>query len=148
MDGPTNVLDASKLLTNRSTGNTKVKDGVKKRFFKDRGCRKRSKRYFSVPAVSLYVGWLGFNGFGFVFSFSGSGIINSKPVPPTKFLLGGNINDPLNLSSLQNADVNRALNTFSPKCSPLPTPPRRKLPIEVTNIIIIITIFDYSIIIF
>ncbi|XP_019773192.1 7SK snRNA methylphosphate capping enzyme bin3 isoform X2 [Dendroctonus ponderosae] len=107
MDGFAKVLNSPKLLINRSTGNTKMKDGVKKRFFKDRGCRKRSK------------------------SFSGSGIINSKPVPPTKFLLGGNINDPLNLGSLQNADINRALNTFSPKCSPLPTPPRRKLPIEV-----------------
>lgn len=50
---------------------------------------------------------------------------------PTKFLLGGNINDPLNLNSLQNEDINRAMNAVTPKSSPLPTPPRRKMPVEV-----------------
>lgn len=65
-------------------------------------------------------------------SFSGCGIpLNPKPVLPTKFLLGGNINDPLNLNSLQDEEINRAMNAVTPKSSPLPTPPRRKLPIEV-----------------
>lgn len=30
-----------------------------------------------------------------------------KLIPPTKFLLGGNIHDPLNLNSLQDEEVNR-----------------------------------------
>lgn len=65
-------------------------------------------------------------------SFSGCGIlINQKPVLPTKFLLGGNINDPLNLNSLQDEEINRAMNAVTPKSSPIPTPPRRKGQIEV-----------------
>ncbi|XP_050531217.1 7SK snRNA methylphosphate capping enzyme-like [Daktulosphaira vitifoliae] len=39
-------------------------------------------------------------------------------IPPTKFLLGGNISDPLNLNSLQDEDINRAMNK-TPKSSPL-----------------------------
>ncbi|XP_068896642.1 probable RNA methyltransferase Y17G7B.18 isoform X3 [Tenebrio molitor] len=65
-------------------------------------------------------------------SFSGCGIMmDMKPVPPTKFLLGGNINDPLNLNSLQDEEINRAMNAITPKSSPIPTPPRRKGQIEV-----------------
>ncbi|XP_044268058.1 7SK snRNA methylphosphate capping enzyme bin3-like isoform X1 [Tribolium madens] len=65
-------------------------------------------------------------------SFSGCGLMmDMKPVPPTKFLLGGNINDPLNLNSLQDEDINRAMNAITPKSSPIPTPPRRKGQIEV-----------------
>ncbi|XP_060529360.1 probable RNA methyltransferase Y17G7B.18 isoform X2 [Cylas formicarius] len=65
-------------------------------------------------------------------SFSGCGILmNAKPVLPTKFLLGGNINDPLNLNSLQDEEINRAMNAVTPKSSPVPTPPRRKMPIDV-----------------
>lgn len=65
-------------------------------------------------------------------SFSGCGIMmDMKPVPPTKFLLGGNINDPLNLNSLQDEDINRAMNAITPKSSPIPTPPQRKGQIEV-----------------
>lgn len=30
-------------------------------------------------------------------------------IPPKKFLLGGNISDPLNLNSLQNEDVNKCV---------------------------------------
>ncbi|GBM58685.1 7SK snRNA methylphosphate capping enzyme [Araneus ventricosus] len=41
---------------------------------------------------------------------------------PTKFLLGGNRNDPLNLSSLQDEKINQQLNAFSPASSPLPLP--------------------------
>ncbi|VVC44728.1 Bin3-type S-adenosyl-L-methionine binding domain,RNA methyltransferase bin3, C-terminal,S-adenosyl-L- [Cinara cedri] len=39
-------------------------------------------------------------------------------IPPKKFLLGGSISDPLNLNSLQNEDINKAMN-MTPKSSPL-----------------------------
>nr|CAB3263757.1 7SK snRNA methylphosphate capping enzyme-like [Phallusia mammillata] len=39
---------------------------------------------------------------------------------PTKFLLGGNISDPLNLNSLLDENVNKALNAVTPTSSPLP----------------------------
>ena len=52
-------------------------------------------------------------------------------VPPTKFLLGGNIKDPLNLNSLQDEAINKAMNALTPKCSPIPTPPNKKQKIEV-----------------
>lgn len=39
---------------------------------------------------------------------------------PTKFLLGGNISDPLNLNSLLDEKVNKALNAITPTSSPLP----------------------------
>lgn len=42
-------------------------------------------------------------------------------VLPTKFMLGGNINDPLNLKSLDDEEVNRLANT-TPVASPAPTP--------------------------
>lgn len=66
-------------------------------------------------------------------SFSGclNKIKSMKPVLPTKFLLGGNINDPLNLNSLQDEEINRAMNAVTPKSSPVPTPPRRKGRVEV-----------------
>ena len=49
-----------------------------------------------------------------------------KIVLPTKFLLGGNITDPLNLNSLNDEDVNKALNESTPVNSPLPTPVHRQ----------------------
>ena len=52
-------------------------------------------------------------------------------IPPTKFLLGGNICDPLNLNSMQDEEVNRAMNAVTPKSSPLPTPKHRKDTVEV-----------------
>lgn len=52
-------------------------------------------------------------------------------IPPTKFLLGGNICDPLNLKSMQDEEVNRAMNAVTPKSSPLPVPKHRKEAIEV-----------------
>lgn len=45
-------------------------------------------------------------------------------VPPTKFLLGGNISDPLNLSSLQDEALNASMNAATPKSSPITTPPK------------------------
>lgn len=60
-------------------------------------------------------------------------------IPPTKFLLGGNICDPLNLNSMQDEEVNRALNAVTPKSSPLPTPKHRK---EVVELIIPPNIHD------
>ncbi|KAL0268384.1 UNVERIFIED_CONTAM: hypothetical protein PYX00_010347 [Menopon gallinae] len=52
-------------------------------------------------------------------------------IPPTKFLLGGNICDPLNLNSLQDEETNRAMNAATPKSSPMPTPKHRRGEIEV-----------------
>lgn len=55
-----------------------------------------------------------------------------KIVLPTKFLLGGNISDPLNLNSLCDEEINRSLNEFTPVSSPLPIPGHRlenKVPI-------------------
>ena len=43
-----------------------------------------------------------------------------------KFLLGGNIRDPLNLNSLSDEKVARAINAVTPQSSPLPTPKHRK----------------------
>lgn len=51
---------------------------------------------------------------------------NEKIILPTKFLLGGNINDPLNLNSLCDEEVNRALNERTPQSSPVPTPAHRR----------------------
>lgn len=45
-------------------------------------------------------------------------------IPPTKFLLGGNISDPLNLSSLQNEASNASSNHTTPRQSPITTPPK------------------------
>lgn len=50
-------------------------------------------------------------------------------VLPTNFLMGGNIFDPLNLNSLLDEDVNRALNAETPKSSPLPAKSRD--PVEI-----------------
>ena len=49
-----------------------------------------------------------------------------KIVLPTKFLLGGNINDPLNLNSLCDESINEALNQVTPVSSPIPLPQHRK----------------------
>lgn len=51
------------------------------------------------------------------------------PVLPSNFLLGGNIFDPLNLNSLLDEEVNRALNAETPKSSPLPC--RNRDPVEI-----------------
>ncbi|XP_076130088.1 7SK snRNA methylphosphate capping enzyme [Alosa pseudoharengus] len=53
----------------------------------------------------------------------------SNPVLPTNFQLGGNIFDPLNLNSLLDEEVNRALNAETPKSSPLPLKSRD--PVEI-----------------
>lgn len=45
-------------------------------------------------------------------------------VPPTKFLLGGNISDPLNLNSLQDEALNASMNAATPKSSPIATSPK------------------------
>jgi len=50
----------------------------------------------------------------------------SKNVLPSKFLLGGNINDPLNLNSLNDERIARVVNAVTPESSPLPTPKHRK----------------------
>lgn len=53
----------------------------------------------------------------------------TESVLPTNFLLGGNIFDPLNLNSLLDEEVNRALNAETPKSSPLPAKSRD--PVEI-----------------
>lgn len=45
-------------------------------------------------------------------------------IPPTKFLLGGNISDPLNLNSLQDEALDTSENAATPKSSPFTTPPK------------------------
>ena len=56
----------------------------------------------------------------------GVGVSGSKNVLPSKFLLGGNINDPLNLNSLNDEKISRVVNAVTPESSPLPTPTHRK----------------------
>ncbi|XP_051947366.1 7SK snRNA methylphosphate capping enzyme-like [Xyrauchen texanus] len=53
----------------------------------------------------------------------------SDPVLPSNFLLGGNIFDPLNLNSLMDEEVNKALNAETPKSSPLPA--KNRDPVEI-----------------
>ncbi|XP_020488994.1 7SK snRNA methylphosphate capping enzyme [Labrus bergylta] len=53
----------------------------------------------------------------------------SDSVLPSNFLLGGNIFDPLNLNSLLDEEVNKALNAETPKSSPLPAKSRD--PVEI-----------------
>ncbi|CAM4673631.1 unnamed protein product [Leuciscus chuanchicus] len=53
----------------------------------------------------------------------------SDPVLPSNFLMGGNIFDPLNLNSLLDEDVSKALNAETPKSSPLPSKSRE--PVEI-----------------
>lgn len=93
---------------NKSKKNPSGSSSSQRKYKLDRSARKRSK------------------------SFSGLAKIKSmKPVLPSKFLLGGNINDPLNLNSLQDEEINRAMNAVTPKSSPIPTPPQRKGKVEV-----------------
>ncbi|CAG9862614.1 unnamed protein product [Phyllotreta striolata] len=101
------VLNPPPVKTNNA-GHHKNPGNSKRKNKHDRSSRKRSK------------------------SFSGCGIlINQKPVLPSKFLLGGNIKDPLNLNSLQDEEINRAMNAVTPKSSPVPTPPRKKGQLDV-----------------
>ncbi|XP_073679226.1 7SK snRNA methylphosphate capping enzyme-like [Garra rufa] len=51
------------------------------------------------------------------------------PVLPSKFLMGGNIFDPLNLNSLLDEEVSKALNAETPKSSPLPS--KNRDPVEI-----------------
>lgn len=51
---------------------------------------------------------------------------NHKNVLPSKFLLGGNIRDPLNLNSLSNEKMSKIMNAVTPESSPIPTPKHRK----------------------
>ena len=55
----------------------------------------------------------------------GRAVSGSKTVLPSKFLLGGNIHDPLNLNSLNDEKIARVVNAVTPESSPLPTPKHR-----------------------
>ena len=57
---------------------------------------------------------------------AGLGPPGSKNVLPSKFLLGGNINDPLNLNSLNDERISKVVNAVTPESSPVPTPVHRK----------------------
>ena len=50
----------------------------------------------------------------------------NKTVLPSKFLLGGNIRDPLNLNSLADERISKIVNAITPESSPLPTPKHRR----------------------
>ena len=52
--------------------------------------------------------------------------LGSKTVLPSKFLLGGNIRDPLNLNSLNDEKISKIVNAITPETSPMPTPKHRK----------------------
>ena len=54
------------------------------------------------------------------------GLENFKNVLPSKFLLGGNIRDPLNLNSLSDERISKIVNAITPESSPVPTPKHRK----------------------
>jgi len=51
--------------------------------------------------------------------------LRERIVLPTRFLLGGNITDPLNLNSLCDDEVNRSMNQTTPISSPVPIPVHR-----------------------
>ena len=51
--------------------------------------------------------------------------LRERIVLPTRFLLGGNITDPLNLNSLCDDEVNRSMNETTPISSPVPIPVHR-----------------------
>lgn len=97
---------------NRRSGSNNFNSSQKKfNKYHDRSLRKRCKSFSAcLPKIKN---------------------MHTKPVLPTKFLLGGNINDPLNLNSLQDEEINRAQNAVTPKSSPIPTPPNRRGHVEV-----------------
>ena len=107
--------------------------GFQRQFSENIGGKINRKRRFSERAGGdgsrdRYGG--GFQGRGRRFwrgpHWRGWGGLNEKIVLPTKFLLGGNINDPLNLNSLSDENINRALNENTPKSSPLAVPYHRQ----------------------
>ena len=51
--------------------------------------------------------------------------LRERIVLPTRFLLGGNITDPLNLNSLCDDEVNKSMNETTPVSSPVPIPVHR-----------------------
>ena len=51
--------------------------------------------------------------------------LRERIVLPTRFLLGGNITDPLNLNSLCDDEVNKSMNETTPISSPVPIPMHR-----------------------
>jgi len=51
--------------------------------------------------------------------------LRERIVLPTRFLLGGNITDPLNLNSLCDDEVNKSMNETTPISSPVPVPMHR-----------------------
>lgn len=94
---------------------------------KHRPSRKRSHSFSEGVSTANAAGkrWRGGGGGG------GGGLkhrINGSKnnVLPSKFLLGGNIRDPLNLNSLADERISKIVNAITPESSPLPTPKHRK----------------------
>ncbi|XP_052759676.1 7SK snRNA methylphosphate capping enzyme-like [Mya arenaria] len=50
---------------------------------------------------------------------------------PSKFLNGGNIDDPLNLNGLEHTELGRELNAVTPQSSPLPAPRRHSVSVRI-----------------
>ena len=53
-------------------------------------------------------------------------LVIEKPILPNKFLLGGNIDDPLNLNGLYTSEDGKKLNDKTPQSSPMRIPSHRK----------------------
>ncbi len=60
--------------------------------------------------------------------------LGGKTALPSKFLLGGNIRDPLNLNSLSDEKISKMVNAITPESSPLPTPKHRKAEYKVSKL--------------
>jgi len=65
----------------------------------------------------------------------GRGARGGVNVLPSKFLLGGNIHDPLNLNSLSDEKAAELMNAVTPESSPLATPKHRKLEYKIEVLI-------------
>lgn len=124
----------------KSNGNNKTKNVPNKHMVKPRGENRNPKRFFSrQEGLGKFNEIVHYKAGKRRYSYSSTNDFKSgskrrrqgeKIILPTKFLLGGNINDPLNLGSLQDEEVNRRLNAVTPQSSPLPTP-KHHLQVEV-----------------
>ena len=85
------------------------------------GKQRRHSDKFSVGAVAFNYRRRG----GRMGRFHAAERLRERIVLPTRFLLGGNITDPLNLNSLCDDEVNRSMNETTPISSPVPIPMHR-----------------------
>ena len=85
------------------------------------GKQRRHSDKFSVGAVAFSHRRRG----GRMGRHHGAERLRERIVLPTRFLLGGNITDPLNLNSLCDDEVNKSMNESTPINSPVPIPLHR-----------------------